>query len=127
MGNSMEETMGMLVAITEQTRSASRSARALNTIFARVTSVLDENSTTGSAVAKIFDDLGISMYDASGQIRDTYDLLGDLSTQWVTLDTNTQNYIAQTLAGKIIALLRLIAGNSLEYYILSYYRNIIMA
>lgn len=99
MGNSMEETMGMLVAITEQTRSASRSARALNTIFARVTSVLDENSTTGSAVAKIFDDLGISMYDTSDQIRDTYDLLGDLSAKWETLDTNTQNYIAQTLAG----------------------------
>lgn len=40
------------------------------------------------------------MYDLStGQMLDTYDLLSALSDKWQNLDTNTQRYIAQTIAG----------------------------
>lgn len=97
----------MLTAITEQTRSSNRAARGLNTIFSRLGSVLDESSSNGKAITKIFEDLGISMYDLStGQMLDTYDLLSALSDKWQNLDTNTQRYIAQTIAGEIFAPLR---------------------
>ena len=102
MGNSMEETLGMMVAITEQTRNASKSARGLNAIFANLSQVLDESSSNGKKITEIFDSLGISMYDLNtGQMLSTYELLLKLSEKWDTLDSNTQKYIATTLAGTV--------------------------
>lgn len=99
MGNSMEETLGMTVAITEQTRNATKAARSLNTIFARLSQTTDANSDTGKALVAIYDQLGISLTDADGQLRSSFDILTDLSKQWGNLDKNTQNYIALTSAG----------------------------
>lgn len=99
MGNSMEETLGMTVAITEQTRNATKAARSLNTIFARLSQTTDENSDTGKALVAIYDQLGIALTDADGQLRSSFDILTDLSKQWGDLDKNTQNYIALTSAG----------------------------
>ena len=39
------------------------------------------------------------MFDTNGQLKSGYDLLSELSEKWPTLDTNTQKYIATTLAG----------------------------
>jgi TP901 family phage tail tape measure protein len=99
MGNSMEETLGMTVAITEQTRNATKAARSLNTIFARLSQTTDENSDTGKALVAIYDQLGISLTGTDGQLRSSFDILTDLSKQWGNLDKNTQNYIALTSAG----------------------------
>lgn len=99
MGNSMEETLAMTVAITEQTRNATKAARSLNTIFARLSQTTDANSDTGKALVAIYDQLGISLTDADGQLRSSFDILTDLSKQWGHLDKNTQNYIALTSAG----------------------------
>mgnify|MGYP001435368119 CR=1 FL=1 len=99
MGNSMEETLGMTVAITEQTRNATKAARSLNTIFARLSQTTDENSDIGKALAAIYDKLDISLTGVDGQLRSSFDILTDLSKQWGNLDKNTQNYIALTSAG----------------------------
>lgn len=99
LGNSFEETLGMMTAIVEQTRNASKAARGLNTIFNNLAQVLDENSTNGAHIVKIFNDLNIGMYDNEGQLRSSYELLSELSKQWKQLDTNTRNYIASTIAG----------------------------
>lgn len=99
MGNSMEETLGMTVAITEQTRNATKAARSLNTIFARLSQTTDANSDTGKALVAIYDQLGISLTGTDGQLRSSFDILTDLSKQWGNLDKNTQNYIALTSAG----------------------------
>ena len=99
MGNSLDETLGMVVAMTEQTRSASKSARGLNTISSRLSQVLDDTSDTGKKLVAIYDDLGISLEDSSGQMRSTYDILNDLHDVWGTLDTDTQKYIALTSSG----------------------------
>lgn len=99
MGNSLDETLGMVVAMTEQTRSASKSARGLNTISSRLSQVLDDTSDTGKKLVAIYDDLGISLEDSSGQMRSTYDILSDLHDVWGTLDTDTQKYIALTSSG----------------------------
>lgn len=99
MGNSLDETLGIVTAITEQTRNASKSARAANTIFARLAQVVDENSDTGKQLTDIYNGLGIALYDSNGQMRSTYDILHDLSKEWGSLDKNTQQYIAITSAG----------------------------
>lgn len=99
MGNSMDETLGIITAITEQTRNASKSARAANTIFSRLAQIVDDNSDTGKKLIEIYDSLGIALYDSEGQMRDTYDILSDLADKWDGLDKNTQQYIASTSAG----------------------------
>ena len=99
MGNSIDQTLGVVTAITEQTRNASKSARAANTIFSRLAQVVDENSDTGKKLTEIYNNLGIALYDSSGQMRSTYDILADLASQWGSLDKNTQQYIAITSAG----------------------------
>lgn len=99
MGNSLEETIGLLTAMTEQTKNASKSSRGLNTILANLAQVLDPASSNGEKILTIFTDLGVSMYDVNGQFRSGYELLSELADQWGTLDGNTQKYIATTLAG----------------------------
>ena len=99
MGNSMEETLGMVTAITEQTRNASKASRSLNTIFSRLSQVTDANSDTGQKLTDIYDGLNIALYDNEGQMRSSYDILSDLSTKWDSLSKNQQNYIALTSAG----------------------------
>ena len=99
MGNSMEETLGMVTAITEQTRNASKASRSLNTIFSRLSQVIDKNSETGQKLTDIYDGLNIALYDSEGQMRSSYDILSDLSTKWDSLSKNQQNYIALTSAG----------------------------
>lgn len=99
MGNSMEETIGMMTAITEQTRNSSKAARGLNTIFNNLAQVLDDSSSNGKKIAEIFDNLGVSMYDMDSQLLSSYELLTNLNEKWDTLDTNTKNYIASTIAG----------------------------
>lgn len=128
MGNSMEETLGMMTAITEQTRNSNKSARGLNTIFNNLAQVLDEASSNGKKITAIFDDLGISMYDLNtGQLLSSYELLTKLNEKWDTLDTNTKNYIASTIAGETMPLQGEYAGTYLELYIPNYNRNIVVA
>ena len=98
-GNSMSETLAMMTAITEQTRSASKSARGLNSIFSRYSQILDEESSTGKKLIEIFEGLNIALFDQEGQIRSTYDILSDLAGKWQGLSKNEQEYIALTSAG----------------------------
>ena len=98
-GVSFEEQIGMLTAITEVTRNASTSARGLSMISSRLVQVLDDSSTTGKKLTKIYNDLGIELKDENGQMRGTYEILSDLAKQWDTLSGDQQKYIALTSAG----------------------------
>lgn len=127
MGNTMEETIGMMAAITEQTRNSSKAARGLNSIFNNLAQVLDDASSNGKKIAEIFDSLNISMYDTDGQLLSSYELLGKLADKWDTLDTNTKNYIGSTIAGETMPLQGEYAGTCLELYIPNYNRNVVVA
>lgn len=98
-GNTMEQTIGMLTAMVEITRSANKSSRGLRQIVSRLTQTLDEDSKTGGNLTKIYEGLGIAIKGSDGQIRSTYDILKDLSKQWNSLSKNEQEYIALTSAG----------------------------
>lgn len=95
----MEQSIGMLTAMVEITRSANKSSRGLRQIVSRLTQTLNENSETGKALTDIYKGLGISIKGSDGQIRSTYDILADLSKQWNSLSKNQQQYIAITSAG----------------------------
>ena len=88
-----------MTAITEQTKNASKASRGLNSIMANLAQVLDPASSNGEKIVAIFKDLGVSMYDANGQLKSGFDLLQGLYEKWGDLDGNTQKYIATTIAG----------------------------
>lgn len=99
MGNSLENTIGLMVGITEQTKNASKAARSINSIMASLAQVLDPASSNGEKIVAIFKDLGVSMYDTNDQLKSGFDLLQGLYEKWGDLDGNTQKYIATTIAG----------------------------
>lgn len=98
-GASFEESLGMLTAITEVTRNASKASRGLVSIGSRLNQVIDESSSTGKALKDIYEQLGIELFDQEGQLRSSYEIFSDLAAIWDTLDKNTQNYIASQQAG----------------------------
>lgn len=98
MGNSLEETIGLITAMTEVTRNANKSSRGLSTIMANLAQVLDGTSSNGEKINKIFKDLGVSMSE-NGQLKSGYDLLEGLARKWGGLNSDTQKYIATTIAG----------------------------
>ena len=98
MNNSFEQTIGLMTAITEQTKNASKASRGLNSIMANLAQVLDDASSNGKKITEIFEQLGVEMYE-NGQLKSGYDLLAGLAEKWNTLDNNSQKYIATTIAG----------------------------
>lgn len=96
---SMEQQIGMLTGVTEITRNASSASRGLVMISSRLTQVLDDASSTGKKLTKIYNDLGIELLDENGQLRSHYDILSDLAIKWNDLSENQQKYIALTSAG----------------------------
>ena len=88
-GNSIEETTALLTAGTTifQGRS-SQVARGLNMIATRVAKNEEE-------LAKY----GVSINDANGQLRSTYDILVDLAPAWNSMSKAEQVALGNTLAG----------------------------
>ena len=88
-GNSIEQTTALLTAGTTifQGRS-SQVARGLNMIATRV-----------SKNEKALKDYGVSIYDASGELRSTYDILVDLAPAWDRMSKAEQVALGNTLAG----------------------------
>ena len=88
-GNSIEETTALLTAGTTifQGRS-SQVARGLNMIATRVAKNEEE-------LAKY----GVSINDANGELRSTYDILVDLAPAWNNMSKAEQVALGNTLAG----------------------------
>lgn len=108
-GMSFENTAAFLTQMIETTQEAPENiGTALKTVIARFTEL--KQNVAGTAESE-FDDLdynkvdkalktvGISIKDASGQFRNLDDVFLELSSQWNTLDRNTQRYIATIAAG----------------------------
>lgn len=97
---SFEESLGMLTAITEITRNASKASRGLVSIQSRLNQVVDEGSATGKQLIDLYAKQGIDVFDKqTGQLRDTYDVLEDLSESWDSLTRNEQAEFALAQAG----------------------------
>lgn len=98
-GNTMEQTLGMMTAMTEITRSGSKASRGLVTIQSRYNQILDESSSTGKKLTDFYTKHGIQLKDETGQLRSMYDVLGDLSSKWGGLTDDEKKYFALIQGG----------------------------
>ena len=98
-GNSFEEVLGMMTAITEITRNASTAARGLVSVQSRFNQIIDETSSTGQKLTDFYNKHGIAIKDQNGQLRNLYDVLKDTADIWDTLDENEQKYFLNIQAG----------------------------
>ncbi len=74
------------------------------TIFSRIGRVSDDSEEALSAdevskIAKAYKSVGISIYDANGEMRDIDDTLSELSKGWDSMTDATRSYIAEQSAG----------------------------
>jgi TP901 family phage tail tape measure protein len=99
MGNSLEETVGMLTAMTEVSQSAGKSSRGLRQIMTRLSQTLDDSSKTGKDLREIYKSLGVEIFDQQGQIKSTTQILSGLAEHWKDLSRNEQENIALKSAG----------------------------
>lgn len=67
--------------------------------MANLAAVLDSSSSNGEKIKQIYSDLGLTMEGSNGQLKSGYELLSDLSGKWSGLSSDTQKYIATTIAG----------------------------
>lgn len=103
LGNSVEETMALVTGAYEVLQDE-RVAKGLSTIGLRIAGLNDDlereaglQSSVNNALEKY---TGISIFDTTGQLRDTYDILNELASVWGKLNVNVQTYLTTTLAGK---------------------------
>lgn len=110
-GNSLDESLGMVTGIAEITGNASEAGNALRTISMRLRGAKAELDKIGedtegmiTITAKLRDKIkqlaGVDITDANGQLRSTYEVLGEIAEQWDKFDANTQAALLEDLAGK---------------------------
>lgn len=88
-GNSLEQTIGLITAGTEIFQGKSQQvARGLNTVASRV-------AKNGEALAQY----GVSIQDANGDLKATYDILKELKPQWDIMTNAEKVALGTTLAG----------------------------
>ena len=102
-GNSMEQYIGLMTAATEITRNASKAANGLKTITLRLQGMNDEGERDLEIQAQmegLFNKLGISVYKANGELKNTYEILETLAPVYQTLTNAEKAYVTETIAGK---------------------------
>lgn len=102
-GNSLEELIGLMTAGTEITRNASKVANGLKTITLRLQGMDDEGEKSLELQAQmegLFNKLGVSVYNANGELKNTYEILGTLAEVYPKLTTEEKAYVTETIAGK---------------------------
>ena len=104
-GISFEELIGLAGKVTEVTRQSGEvTGSSLKTIFARLGRVTDDSEDALSAsevsnIAKAYNSVGISVYNADGSFVDATETLGKLADVWDTLTDAQRSYIAEQSAG----------------------------
>lgn len=103
-GLSYEYATAMLTTIIDKTRqSEDVVGTALKTILARIQGLkLGETLEDGTDLNKYsqaLETVGVSIKDASGELRDMDSILDDLGSKWQTLSKDTQVALAQTVGG----------------------------
>ena len=96
---SFEETVGLLTAGIEiMPDKASKVANGLKTISQRIRQI---DGDTADKLDEFLGSKGISRFDkTTGQLKGTYELLGEISQEWANLTENERQYIGETMAGK---------------------------
>lgn len=102
-GNSMEQYIGLMTAATEVTRNANKAANGLKTLTLRLQGMNDEGQEdleVQAQMEELFQKLGISVYKANGELKNTYEILETLAPVYQNLTNAEKAYVTETIAGK---------------------------
>ena len=102
-----DQSIALLTAANTTIQNISKSSTGLRTIAARIRNVGTELDDLGESMTEVeYDEIvqaltkySVSLTDSNGQLRNTYDILYDLSQMWDTLSKNEQAALAKTLSG----------------------------
>lgn len=103
-GLSYEYAASALATITSNTRQSEEVVgTALKTIFARIQGLnlgeTLEDGVTLNKYSKALQSVGISIFDASGEMKKMDSILDEMGSKWETLNKAQQTALAQTVAG----------------------------
>lgn len=114
-GNSFDESVALLTSANTTIQDASKSSTGLRTIAARIRNTKTELDALGETVTdaeynNIVETLTnitladgskvkVSLKDANGELRSTYDIIKDIASVWKYMGANEQAALAETLAG----------------------------
>ena len=105
MGVDVDQLNAQLATIISVTRQAPETAgTALKTIYARMEDLKiggeDESGVKLGDVSSTLDEVGISVMDAEGNLRDLGEVIEEVAAHWEDWTNAQQSAIAQALAGK---------------------------
>ena len=89
----------MMTGITEITRNGAKSARGLISIQSRLNQITDAGSSTGKKLTAWYKEHNIAIYDQEGQLRNLFEIAGEVAKIWDDLSKNEQMYYLNTQAG----------------------------
>lgn len=104
LGVPVDNLNAQIATIVATTRQAPESVgNALKTIYSRINDIAtgadDAQVSLGNYSSKMLD-VGISVLDANGNLRDTGDVIDEIGGKWQTLSREQQIYLARTMAGQ---------------------------
>ena len=104
LGVPVDKLNAQIATITATTRQAPETVgNALKTIYARINDIAtgadDAQISLGNYSSKMLE-VGFSVLDASGKLRDTGDVMDEIGSKWATLSREQQIYLARTMAGQ---------------------------
>lgn len=98
-----EEQLGLITAGTEILRNANIVSTGLRTISLRLQGMEEDGEKVDGLTAKLegdFNQLGLTLYDTNGSIKDTYQILKELSEVYPSLNAEQKAYYTELIAGK---------------------------
>ena len=102
-GNSLDETIGMLTGGFTQLRNMEKVSSGLITISQRLRAVDEDGAEIDGLSAELqsaFGTIGVTIQDANGELRSTYDILSDYAKVFPTLTSEQKQYFGELAAGK---------------------------
>lgn len=104
-GVTYDQLNATIATISSTTRtSAEQVGTAMKTIYARMGDLkagkTDEDGITYGQVSTQIKKLGFDIADANGQLRDMGEVVEEIGNKWHTLSDETQQALAQAIAGK---------------------------
>ena len=102
-GNSIDETIGLLTGGFSQLRNMEKVSTGLVTISQRLRAIDEDGEEIDGFSAELqesFSSIGVSIEDANGELRSTFDIMSDYAKVFPELTSEQKQYFAELAAGK---------------------------
>ena len=102
-GVNFDETLGLLTGSFEVLQNMEKSSTGLITITQRLRAMNEDGTQIEGLMPqleKAFNDIGVTLVDTNGQLKDTFSIMKSLAEVFPTLTKNQQAYISELVSGK---------------------------